>query len=81
MENPIDWLARFDWRNRACYRPLLTLDRSGWAWEFLRRNPDYRRAVQDLPKPEYERWLMPSLSLISAAGVPPDWGLPFRRFG
>lgn len=69
------------WQDRTRYRPLLDLDRSGWAWEFLRRNPDYRQAVQSLPKPKYERWLMPPLSLISGAGVAPDWGLSFRRFG
>jgi len=76
------YFARHDqpnWHNRNTYHPLLDLDRSGWAWEFLRRNYDYRRATEGLPKPKRERWLMPPLSLISAAGAPPDWGLSFRR--
>ncbi|MFT3966310.1 MAG: DUF2285 domain-containing protein [Sphingobium sp.] len=77
MANPINWPERSGWRNPARYCPLLDLDRSGWAWEFLRRNADYQRAVQGLPKPKQERWLMPPLSLLSAAGVAPDWGCPF----
>ncbi|BAV64081.1 DUF2285 domain-containing protein [Sphingobium cloacae] len=77
MANLIDGQERLDWRNPASYRPLLDLDRSGWAWEFLRRNPDYRKAVQSLPKPTQERWLMPPLSLISAVGISPEWGCPF----
>jgi len=31
----------WDWRDRANYRDLLHLDRAGWAWKWLRRNPDY----------------------------------------
>ncbi len=77
MVNPINRLERPDWRNPAHYRSLLDLDRSGWAWEFLRRNHDYQRAVCDLPKPRRERWLIPPLSLTFAAGVSPDWGCPF----
>ena len=72
--------GRLHWRDRNSYSPLLDLDRSGWAWEFLRRNPDYRDAVRSHTKPMLERWLMPPLSLISAAGISPDWGLSFRRF-
>lgn len=32
-----------DWRDAAAYRPLLGADRSAFAWEWLRRNPDYCR--------------------------------------
>ena len=34
-----------DWRDEAAYRPLLDADRSVLAWEWLRRNSDYRRAA------------------------------------
>lgn len=34
------------WRDAAAYRPLVALDRSGWAWEWLRRDPAYRRAAR-----------------------------------
>ena len=32
-----------DWRSPAAYAYLTDLDLAGFAWEFLRRNPDYRR--------------------------------------
>lgn len=31
-----------DWRSQDAVDTLLELDRAGLAWEFLRRNPDYR---------------------------------------
>jgi hypothetical protein len=30
-----------DWRNPESYRWMSSLPRTAWAWEFLRRNPDY----------------------------------------
>ncbi|MDP9423633.1 MAG: DUF2285 domain-containing protein [Pseudomonadota bacterium] len=35
-----------DWRDAAAYEPLLDADRSFFAWEWLRRNPDYRVAAK-----------------------------------
>ena len=39
-----------DWRSPEAAEALKTLDRPGFAWEFLRRNPeyreDYRRALE-----------------------------------
>lgn len=32
---------RPDWRDADQYGYLTGLDRAGWAWEWLRRNPDY----------------------------------------
>jgi hypothetical protein len=32
---------RPDWRDANSKKPLLKRDRAGWAWEWLRRNPDY----------------------------------------
>jgi hypothetical protein len=32
-----------DWRRGETYEYTRDLPRRGWAWEFLRRNPDYRR--------------------------------------
>ena len=37
--------AEFDWRDGAAYAPLLGADRSLFAWEWLRRDPDYRAAA------------------------------------
>jgi hypothetical protein len=38
--------AKIDWRDGAAYAPLLGADRSLFAWEWLRRDPDYRAAAQ-----------------------------------
>lgn len=35
-----------DWRCAKSYDYLRELDRPGWAWEWLRRNPEYRRMYQ-----------------------------------
>ncbi|HEY0413241.1 MAG TPA: DUF2285 domain-containing protein [Allosphingosinicella sp.] len=35
-----------DWRDGAAYSPLLAADRSIIAWEWLRRDPGYRRAAR-----------------------------------
>ena len=34
--------AKNDWRNPAAYQYALSQPVSCWAWEFLRRNPDYQ---------------------------------------
>lgn len=34
-----------DWRDAAAYAPLLEVGRAGFAWEWLRRDPDYRDAA------------------------------------
>lgn len=40
-----------DWRDADAYRPLLGADRALFAWEWLRRDPAYRRAAtQAIPK-------------------------------
>ena len=36
-----------DWRNAAAYASLLDCDRSAFAWEWLRRDPAYRRAAAE----------------------------------
>jgi type VI secretion system activator RovC-like protein/transcriptional regulator len=36
----------FDWRDGAAYAPLLSADRSLVAWEWLRRDRDYRAAAE-----------------------------------
>ncbi|WP_129793886.1 DNA -binding domain-containing protein [Sphingosinicella sp. CPCC 101087] len=35
-----------DWRDAAAYARLLRASRTGFAWEWLRRNPAYRRAAK-----------------------------------
>ncbi len=37
-----------NWKNDTDYNYTKRLDGPGWAWEFLRRNPDYRNDYDDL---------------------------------
>ena len=35
-----------DCRDPENYKHLLELDRAGWAWEWLKRNPDFIAAIE-----------------------------------
>ena len=39
-------LAGIDWRSPAAYRHAKHIPAAGFAWEYLRRNDDYRRDYQ-----------------------------------
>lgn len=54
---------------------LLGCDRPAWAWEFLRRNPRYRAAVQRAPKSK--RRTISGITVIEAAECAPE----VRTFG
>jgi len=73
--------SRASWRDPTNYKSLLTLDRSGWAWEWLRRNPEYIVLTTQLPT--RARVDQPGTRLriitVSAAEEMRDWGLRFRR--
>lgn len=74
-------LSRASWRDPTNYKSLLSLDRSGWAWKWLRRNPDYiARTTQLLTRTRLEA---PGTRLrvitTSDAEEARDWGLHFRR--
>ena len=36
-------MSKFDWRSADTYSELLDSDAAAFAWEYLRRNPEYRR--------------------------------------
>ena len=57
-----------DWRSAAAYADTVSLSVSGWAWEFLRRNPDYQAET---------RAAAPRSTARAAAGR--RWGLSCRR--
>src|SRR5690242_269369 len=72
--------GRPDWRDPEQYRHPLDLDRAGWAWEWLRRNPDYPRHVPAAPQ-DLQRVASfePIASLRPASpGEVARWGLSFR---
>jgi len=53
-----------DWQDEAAYTRLRELDGAAWAWEFLRRNPDYQREWLAF----HQTWQ----ALEAAYGRPPD---------
>jgi hypothetical protein len=62
-----------DWRLQTTERALNRLERQGFTWEFLRRNPDYRS--------DYDRLRGTPASRESASlphrSATPQWGLRF----
>jgi hypothetical protein len=62
---------RQDWRSAATVETLKRIDRGGFAWEFLRRNPRYRREYDQISKQ------VPSAASVREA-VGQRWGLCFR---
>jgi hypothetical protein len=66
-----------DWRDMAAYSPLLAVGRQGFAWEYLRRNPEFRAHAglawtsRDLHDP------VPELNVDAPDALEP-WGLRFR---
>ena len=59
------------WRSETAYDYIDNLNPGDLAWEFLRRNPDYRKAYQDLVSSG-------RLSLETAEEFANLWGLRFR---
>ena len=79
-----------DWRSQHAVDALLELDRAGLAWEFLRRNPDYREDFrQTLQRHRLTRDLrrgcndgvLPSLGGILSPAIPTCRRTRARRSG
>ena len=60
-----------DWRLATTVETLHRIDRAGFAWEFLRRNPGYRKEYSQIRKGAARATLM-------AEAVGQRWGLSFR---
>lgn len=60
------------WRSEAAYEYIDDLTTSDLAWEFLRRNPDYRSSYQELVA-------QGRITEESARDFAARWGLRFRR--
>jgi len=73
----IDSHAAPDWQDGRYYQPLNGFDAAGLAWEFVRRNPDYRTMVMRLGTVTGETRagveILPARFPGAAA-----WGLSFR---
>ena len=72
--------SRASWRDPVNYKPLLTLDRAGWAWTWLRRNPAYIARTSQLPM-RRQLGQLGRLRVITTSDAEEarDWGLHFRR--
>jgi hypothetical protein len=71
----------FDWHERKFYQNLSYADRTGWAWEWLRRNEGYAAMADTAPLPITEI-LRPEppivvLTMPEGEGGMSDWGLHF----
>jgi len=68
---------RPNWRDSKSYKPLLKLDRAGWAWKWLRRNPEYiALASERLSHTGYDT--ESRVLTVSATEEGTRWGLHFR---
>ena len=53
-------MARGDWTSPAAYEELGSLDAPGFAWEYLRRNPDFTQDRRRLERADRRGVLNPS---------------------
>jgi hypothetical protein len=80
---------RAEWRDPESYRALLDLDRTGWAWEWLKRNPDFvKDADRRSPSPRASALsgakrqsgaVRPCVITARNAGLFQRWGVYIRR--
>lgn len=73
---------RPSWRAPESYRHLGSLDRAGWAWEWLRRNPEFDAVWRR--RPSFEGGVVEGGGMVRT--IAPrridhfaPWGLLFRR--
>ena len=60
-----------DWRSAEAYDYVRDLDPADMAWEFLRRNPDYRQ--------DFDRMMREHPNNERDAALLHRWGLRFRE--
>lgn len=65
-------MLSIDWRAPAAYRHTKTMPAAGFAWEYLRRNDEYRHEYQELAASQ-----QPDAHTLEAFAQ--RWGLRFRR--
>lgn len=83
MSEPDGTADEPDWRRSETYDYTRSLPRRGWAWEFLRRNPDYRREWMPPPDKATIEAIRPALTVQTLRATEhdrPQRGLLFRQF-
>ncbi len=65
-------MLSIDWRAPAAYKHTKHIPAAGFAWEYLRRNEDYRREYQILAAKQRQ-------DAHQLEAFTERWGLRFRR--
>ena len=68
-------MSRADWRSPSAYEELRSLDAPGFAWEFLRRNPDFQQDRGKLEKASRRG----ALNQAEVEAFARRWGVRFRK--
>ena len=68
-------MSHADWRNPSAYEELRSLDAPGFAWEYLRRNPDFQQERRKLEQANRRG----ALNQIEVDAFARRWGVRFRR--
>ena len=68
-------MRRADWRAASSYENLRSLDAPGFAWEFLRRNPDFQQDRRKLERAARRD----VLNHAKVDGFARRWGVRFRK--
>src|SRR5665213_1055809 len=67
-------MARADWRSASAYEELRPLDAPAFAYEFLRRNPEFLSDHARLARSSRNR----TLDAVEAEAFARRWGVRFR---
>jgi len=73
-----------DWRRKESYDYARALSRRAWAWEFLRRNPEFQRTCSTVRESAVVERLSRHLTLIRLTAAPTllhQWGAIFHGRG
>jgi hypothetical protein len=68
-------MSHADWRNPSAYEELRSLDAPGFAWEYLRRNPDFQQERRKLAQAN-RRGVLNQTEVDAFAR---RWGVRFRK--
>mgnify|MGYP000551383960 CR=1 FL=1 len=68
-----------DWRATVSYGYTNRLTRRQWAWEFLRRNPTFRRDLADFLQNAEIAFLGESVQIVRSTANLSQWCVLFRE--
>jgi hypothetical protein len=68
-------MSHADWRNPSAYEELRSLDAPGFAWEYLRRNPDFQQERRKLEQANRRG----ALNQTEVDAFARRWGVRFCR--